>query len=520
MDLFQTTVIAGMTSLRRLCRGGGRETLLSMAALLAPLGAMMSSALADESWSEGAVIGADGPGFGADVAIEGNVLLVGAPTHLRDLHGQAFLYDADTGVLVTRLSVPNSGGFGGSVALTGTRAVVAAASETNGGADGAVYVIDIISEQILVRISSPPDMRTDRFGREVAAHDDAVAIGTSQPHASYQIFGEAYVYDLTTGAQLLKLQASDGLFDDHFGEEVAIDETYVAIGAPYGRTPNGADDGAVYCYRRSTGEELAKIPCPSDRAEYSGFGRSLSLKNGLLAAGDMYAWGGKYEAGVVYIFDLDKGRYRYRLVADPPMLEARIGESVATDGQRVLAGGTEGYSGGKQSGIAHVFSLADGEHIQMLEGSLTHDRAQFGSAAAIDGHRAVVSAVANEPISPDHWKGAVYVYRTTSPGLHVRERGLCPGALTISAANATPGGRVAFIYSRNPDFEFPSKGPCRGTMIGLGRPYVSPTPQIVVADADGEIQMVMQVDESDCGRLFLQAIDLENCEPSNVLSLQ
>lgn len=477
--------------------------------------------LADEPWSEAAVIPADASGFATDIAMEGNVLLVGSPGFSPSRHpGVASLYDADTGRRIARLMSPISRGFGSSVALAGRRAIIAAVAEDYGNTDGAVYVIDVVSERLLMRIESPLEMETWFFGLDVAAEGDALVVGTQQPRSSPKVLGVAYVFDLTTGAQSFTLRASDGLVDDQFGAAVAIDETLVAVGAPYAIIPSGYDMGAVYCFDRFTGEELGKIPCPNDQADYSSFGRSIALRNGLLVAGDDRANGGVGRSGSVYIFDLTNQRFLRRLIAEPPQHKARFGASVATDSVRIIAGSPNAEGSTRKSGAAHVFSFEGGEEVQMLTGGQATSRALFGTVVAIDGHRAVVSATEHDPISPSEWKGAVYVYTTTPASLHLRVQGDCPGDLTISAERATPGGRVALVASRTSDFDLVATEPCRGTMISLGRPYVTPTPRIITADANGAFEAVIQVDESDCGEVFVQAVDLENCQPSNVLRLQ
>lgn len=246
----------------------------------------------------------------------------------------------------------------------------------------------------------------------------------------------------------------------------------------------------------------------------------MDLSGGILVAGDGLAWGGDKEAGAVYVFDLNSQSPLYRLVAENAGRRDRLGDAVATDGVRVLAGTPGDSDPNRHSGSAHIFAIANGEYVQKLTGSLVSGYADFGRAAAIDGHRAAVGAYDNRTNEPYIWKGAVYVYNTASTLLDLRLTGDCPGILTMSARNATPGGDVAFFCSRTIDFGLAPEGACSGTLMSVGRPFQGTTPQTVTADAMGMIELPFNVPSEYCGELFLQAVDLTTCQTSNVLRLE
>ncbi|MCW5806177.1 MAG: hypothetical protein KIT31_27680, partial [Deltaproteobacteria bacterium] len=118
--------------------------------------------------------GAAGTLFGAAVAIAGDLAAVGAPRSTgtgapNDAAGAVIIFERDpaanTWLETAQILGPDGGGFGGAVALSGTRLVVGA----DRAGDGAVYVYDRASPTVWTpsaRIPAEPGAR--RFGHAVA----------------------------------------------------------------------------------------------------------------------------------------------------------------------------------------------------------------------------------------------------------------------------------------------------------------------------------------------------------------
>ncbi len=107
---------------------------------------------------------------------------------------------------------------------------------------------------------------------------------------------------------------------------------------------------------------------------------------------------------------------------------------------------------------------------------------------------------------------------TTGGGLTLTAQTSCPGAGPARLeARGGSGGRVAFVYStRQGSFRIPNNQPCAGTTLGLGgTPTVAGT-----ATGNPAVLNANNVPGSACGRLFLQAIDLNTCTTSNVVRFQ
>ncbi|MFG0329019.1 MAG: hypothetical protein ACF8PN_03885 [Phycisphaerales bacterium] len=96
--------------------------------------------------------------------------------------------------------------------------------------------------------------------------------------------------------------------------------------------------------------------------------------------------------------------------------------------------------------------------------------------------------------------------------------GICPGVMTFTAENMTPGGNVAFIYAFNTGSQtIPAGNPCAGTQLGLDRSARLGTTQR--ADASGVAVITPNVPAQACGNVFIQALDLSSCGTTNVVGL-
>ena len=85
----------------------------------------------------------------------------------------------------------------------------------------------------------------------------AVAISGSTAIVGATYSGSAYLFDITTGEQIAKL-ADDGETSDYFGYSVAISGSTAIVGA-LGDDDNGQDSGSAYLFDITTGDQLAKL---------------------------------------------------------------------------------------------------------------------------------------------------------------------------------------------------------------------------------------------------------------------
>lgn len=84
--------------------------------------------------------------------------------------------------------------------------------------------------------------------------------------------GSAYIFDTTTGQQLFKLLASDGVLLDTFGISVAIGDSTVIVGAQFD-DDNGNNSGSAYVFDAT----IFNCPWDLDGSETVGTSDLLAL---------------------------------------------------------------------------------------------------------------------------------------------------------------------------------------------------------------------------------------------------
>lgn len=205
--------------------------------------------------------GAEQDWFGESVAISGTTAIVGSvyDDDNGNASGSAYLFNTTTGQQIAKL-LPDDGAaeewFGESVAISGTTALVGARwDDENGTASGAAYLFDTITGQQIAKLLPDDGVVGGQFGRSVAFSGDTALVGASGDNDNGEFSGSAYLFDATTGQQIVKLLPSDGAERDKFGVSVALSGTTVVVGA-YFDDENGTDSGSAYVFTPSF--------CPAD----------------------------------------------------------------------------------------------------------------------------------------------------------------------------------------------------------------------------------------------------------------
>ena len=180
--------------------------------------------------------------FGQAVAISGTTVAVGAAQA-----NTAYIFERAGGAWNETQKLTRAVGpldeFGFALALDGTRLLVGAPSANS--TDGAVYVFEStggIWSQVQKMAASDP-ASSDNFGYSVALSGTNAVLGAA---SASQYRGKAYVFKLASGtwAQSYKLVASDIAPDFAYGYPVVVTPDTIVIGA------SGANNaaGAVYVY--------------------------------------------------------------------------------------------------------------------------------------------------------------------------------------------------------------------------------------------------------------------------------
>ena len=256
--------------------------------------------------------------FGAALALRGNLLAVGAPKSDRDADdaGSAWVYESNgvSFVEATRLASPQpvaNGAYGSAVAvLTGStpRVVVGAEREHVGVVEaGRVHVYARVSGAWTLEASLDPGgvpTENDEFGHAVAASDDRIAVGSPGDDSSGVNAGAVYIFVRVGAAWSLETMLVSPTPESlgEFGAALALDGDALVVAA-YREDGGAMDAGRAHVYMRgATGWQLVQsllAPSPSSTAE---FGRSVDLRDGVIAIGACRAAGLAPTSGAAFLF--------------------------------------------------------------------------------------------------------------------------------------------------------------------------------------------------------------------------
>ncbi len=205
--------------------------------------------------------------FGARIAISGNLALIGQYGYAL-YEGDAYLYDISTltspvlKATITAADGATSDGFGYSVALSGTTALIGAYGHKVGSHtyQGAVYIYDVStpsSPRLVKELTAADGAASDYFGGSLAVLGDRAAIGAySKTAGGHSHQGMMYVFDISapaSPAQLAEFTSSDGAASNYFGNAVALDGDNVLVGAYYYGTYH---QGKAYMFSLADGPPL------------------------------------------------------------------------------------------------------------------------------------------------------------------------------------------------------------------------------------------------------------------------
>jgi hypothetical protein len=292
--------------------------------------------------------------FGGSVGVSGTTAIVGAQydDDNGSGSGSAYLFDTTTGTQIFKLTAGDGAandGFGGSVAISGTTAIVGAGGDgDNGSNSGSAYLFDTSTGTQSAKLTASDGGEFDLFGRSVAISGTTAIVGTS--------LGSAYLFDTTTGAQIFKLTAGDAVAGDWFGWSVAISGTTAIVGASQD-DDNGTDSGSVYLFDTTTGNQLFKLTA-SDGAEFDYFGRSVAISGTTAIIGAEYDADNGADSGSAYLFDTTTGAQLAKLTASDGAANDYFGQSVAIFDDIIMVGARKDDDNGSDSGSAYVYSSA------------------------------------------------------------------------------------------------------------------------------------------------------------------
>ena len=380
--------------------------------------------------------------YGASVDSSLTKTIVGSPVSStageEDSAGNAYVYDNTTGDLLYTISDPNAYDtslndyFGASVSISESYCLVGATREDDAGGtySGKAYIFDSSDGTLLWTLDNPnayDTSQSDYFGSSVSICESYSIVGVHyEDDAGGGRSGKAYIFDNTDGSLLYTLDNPNVYstsYEDFFGREVSITESYSIIGA-YGEDElDGNRSGKAYIYDNSTGNLVWTLDNPNaygtSESDYFGFSVSIC---------ELYSIVGAYYedeldnlgSGKAYIFDNTTGLLLHTL--DNPnafgeSADDHFGEVVAiSDSYSIVCSDTEGDTDVELAGKAYIFDNITGNLLWTLDNPIPSFRDNFGSDLGISDTHCVVGVPYDD--SPTGLNtGIAYLFDVSTGGL-------------------------------------------------------------------------------------------------------
>ncbi|MBS0196469.1 MAG: hypothetical protein JSR77_06905 [Planctomycetes bacterium] len=268
----------------------------------------------------------------------------------------------------------------------------------------------------------------DLFGTSVGVSGDFAIVGArgdDSPGAADA--GAAYIFARSGLAwtQVTKLTASDRAAGDNFGQAVAIDGDYAAVGSPNDGYSGFNALGSVYIFHRINGvwtqEFNILAPASGLRGNFNRFGNSVKLSGNTIAIAAQYEDSSR---GAAYVFVRSGTSWTLQQRFQPAGMpgSAFFGSEVGLDGDTLVVGAQGDNTGnGFATGSAYVFGRSGTVWSQQakLVGTSTTSSDQFGRFVGVGGDRCVICS----PLETA--SGVSYVYRKVGASW-VQEQRLLP----------------------------------------------------------------------------------------------
>ena len=367
--------------------------------------------------------GAATDGFGTSVALSDGTAVVGSPydSDNGSGSGSAYLHDASTGLLITKL-LPSDGAagdfFGKAAAISNSIAVVGAPNDDDNGLDsGSAYSFDAVTGVQLAKLLPLSASADDKFGSSVAISGSTAIVGApgDSPSSTLSNAGSVYRFNAATGAITLLFWQSDAEAGDHFGTSVAISGTpaigaRAVIGAP-DDDDNGTDSGSAYLYDANTGVLITKL-LPNDGAAGERFGYSVAVSDSTVVVGAPADEDNGLLSGSAYVFDADTGALITKLLPSDGAVNNYFGVSVAVSGSIAVIGAGGDDDNGAISGSAYLFDTTTGTQLAKVLPSDGAANDYFGLSVGISGSTSIVGANGDDDNGLD--SGSAYLFATAN----------------------------------------------------------------------------------------------------------
>lgn len=249
--------------------------------------------------------GAANDAFGTAVAVEDEVLLVGAP-----MANKVYIFELDSvtqlWAVIGTLQPPASAstaaeGFGSSMALKDGLLVVGAPATTQASATGAVFVYRRRPNNNFApkdTLKASDGVAGDGFAVSVATDGENILVGAPTASAAY-VFEEGTVNKWT---EISKLEPPNSTNEASFGTALAVESDLIAITASVDGSTSSSGTAYVYMKGCRTSDGTNWVPhgqlMPADSSSFGdSFGLTAQLVDGVVFVGSS-------DPSAVYIFNV------------------------------------------------------------------------------------------------------------------------------------------------------------------------------------------------------------------------
>lgn len=254
----------------------------------------------------------EGDYFGESVAICGNTVLIGATGDDEGGEDAGAMYvflKEQSGWIQESKILPDDlaagDHFGAAIAVDGNLAVVGAYGKQNNRGAAYVFVHDGEEWNRQAILMADDGMDNDYFGSVVSINNGFIIAGAYGKNISGPNTGAAYIFQQTgqSWIQVARLSADAGASGDYFGGSVAIHQNIALVGAP-GTDQAGTDSGKAYVYQYDGNNWLLETEIVSSEAASGDyFGTAVSLNQDFLMIGATgVRTAGEAISGAVYAF--------------------------------------------------------------------------------------------------------------------------------------------------------------------------------------------------------------------------
>jgi len=358
-----------------------------------------------------------GARVGASVAIDKNIIVVGAPDddEAGPFAGAAYVFvrQGHTWEQSAKLLGPATSGFrsfGESVAVSHNVVVIGAPFDGPGGdGSGAVYVYVHNGSRWTrqARLTASDASANQLFGDAVAIDGSTLVVGAFLDGERAPNAGAAYVFTRkgSLWTQQAKLTASNASEFAFFGSAVAVKGDHVVVGAPT------AETAYVFTQHGKAWTEDAVLSA-SDALEgdYSAFGAAVAIDHDTVLIGAPTEGHAAPETGAAYLFRRHGHRWAQdqKIIAPDGVGEDEFGTSVAIEGKQLVVGAPFREPGNQ--GALYIFD--EHGHTWKHRRTLTADptTAFLGSSVALQDDVLVGGAPAFVEFDGLQSAGGAYVF--------------------------------------------------------------------------------------------------------------